>query len=226
MSSEKKPNFLSYRVNDIKRKGSRYTNLSPGDFILDESNILGIVKFDSGWGDYVEFIDGFTIYDNPSLVDLGLKKSPLSSTSIYEYVERQFGFIVGVARIASSSLSEKFAYVSMFNNGKNVYVRASSSSSLISGYTTMDISQNIDFLSIKFTPRYDMEIETFAIRKTRRRSSWATSTLRELFIDLDLNITEEQKRMKINITDEHPYNEELFERAMNEWKKFNIVREG
>jgi len=214
-----KPSFLSYRVTDIKRRGKKGF-YEPGDYVVDKHGIIGQINFESGFGNYVTFIDDYSVYD--SIVDLGLKKTVFTSPNIYDAYKRQFKDVTKMARVIAKSLDENYSYIGLFNNGTDLYVRASNRQNLTTGFTNQGITSNTDFISIRLSPFWNFDLDQFSIKKSLRKSSNPYTILRDLFIDIDLGLDGLARRFKYVISDDLPYNEELWQRIDKQFKKYNF----
>ncbi len=214
-----KPSFQDFRHKDIHLYGATRTKgLSPGDLVVDKHNITGIVKYTTeDKGNLIQFIDGLEEFDRK----IPVKKLQISTSQVYERQVRYFGYIVRLARIISKSLNQKFPYVNMYNNGAVVYVRASTMPAVVKSFTQANIGENHSYMSIALTPFWNFELEQFNVKKQLRKSHFAYFTLRDLFIDIDLDMPDD-KRIKWAINDNNDYNEWHWRRIIKQFRRYQL----
>lgn len=218
----KKPSFSEFRYKDIHLYGAMQLNktgIEPGDLVVDKHNITGIVKYTTeNKGNLIQYIDGLEKFDLKDPV----KKLQISSPQVYEHQVRYFGFITKLGRIIAESLSDRFPYVNMYNNGSVLYVRGSTLSQVVYSFTQANIGDNHNFISIALTPFWNFELEQLDVKKQLRKSShFVYFLLRDLFIDIDLNMSDD-KRIKWTINDTNDYNEWHWRRIIKQFTRYKL----
>lgn len=209
--------FLDYRLT-TSFLGARKKDLEVGDMFIDKSGIYGIVIRQDKAGNFIEFIDGLQVYEKS---DMKLKKLSTNNQAMFQYQQRYFGFITSAARVIKESIEDDFPHVNMFNNGKEIYVRGSTLSGITKTFTHAKISNSHSFFSVKLTPFYNMDIEAFNVKKSRRGSNYAFNMLRNLFIDIDLQL-KKANRLKIVVGDSNTYNNPHWEKVIKKFSKFKM----
>jgi len=218
MLREKRSQFLDYHMN-VPLVGARKKELEVDDIIIDKHGIYGIIRHqDEKKGNYIEFIDGLSVYETS---DMKIKKVSTNNMALFLYQKKYYGWITGLGRIILESISDDFPNANMFSNGNDLYVRGSTLSAITKRYTHSKITNSHSFFSIKLTPFYNVDIEAFDVKKSRRKSNYAYNMLRNLFIDIDLQHKGASK-MKLVIGDSNSYNNKHWERIIKKFAKFKM----
>lgn len=217
---ENKPAFLDYKIKDIKILSARQKELKKGDLVTDDSGTIGKVKFKSEqFGNYIEFIDGFSVYDS----SVPVKKISTTSGLYFEHQKRYFGFITRLAKIITESISDNFPFVNMFNNGHAIFVRGSTQPTIVKKFTNMQMGDNHSLFSAKLTPFYNCNIEILDIKKSLRKGSFTYLLLKFLFIDIDLEMVDDTK-INFLVSEKNKYNDKEWERMIQTFRKFKITK--
>lgn len=221
---EKQPAFLDFQIRTAGFIGAKESKaLREDDIIMDDQGIPGIIRFKSEqYGNFIEFIDGYSVYDTQ--LKSKLKLMTLQNDQLFLSQSRRFGYIVSLARVIKESLEDDFPYVNIIHNGREVFVRGSNNRTVTKKYTQSRVNNSTSFLSIKLTPFYNMEVETFDIARQKRYSKFSYIVLRNMFIDIDLK-QREDNRLNVIINDENEYNEEIWNEMARKFRKYHIKYE-
>lgn len=211
--------FIDYKVKDIRVIGAKKGSLEVNDLVVDRFGTMGRVEYISEkYGPMIEFVDGSATYETK---EMKLRKTSSSNTTLFDYYKRYFGKITELAKIIKESISSEFPHVHMFNDGNIVYVRGSTLKSIVTRHTHAKITDSHSFFAARLTPFYNCEIEQFSIKKSKRKSQYGWLLLRNLFIDIDLDMHQSQ-RMKFTVNDSNEYNVKKWVRIVKQFKKFRI----
>lgn len=219
-----KPKFSDFWISSVGYNSSKTEILlQKGDYVLDNYGIAGIVtNVNNEFGNYIQFIDGYETYDN----DITIKKINVRGKNLYDYQKTYFSLLVKAARILHQTISEFYPFTSIFNNGKYIWVRGSTLNGVVNSYTTKNLNPDAhSFISIKLEPKYFIIVEQVILKKSLRKSWFNRELIKSLFIDYDLNMSEDQ-RMKWTILDNNDYNKDHWKHYLKQYKKYNINYEG
>ena len=217
--NEKQPGFLDFRIKHPGIIGAQAgRKLQAGDIVSDSSNIIGMVQFTSEkFGAWIEFVDGFGSYDK----DVKVSKMSASTPQLFSHQQKYFGFIVRLGRIIEESIKDAFPNVKMLSDGSAISVRGSTMGAIVKGFTQQKIGDNHSFFEARLTPFYNCEIRSFDVKKSKRKSRYTYDTLKRLFIDIDLLMTQ-ANRIRFTVKDETDYNEQHWIRIKKQFSKFGI----
>jgi len=203
------PNFLDYREKSaylyFAGDGKK---LKVGDIVADQYNILGYVKFMSEEkGAFVQFIDGIEGYTK----ELNLKFNRVPGANINQFSQHvtKFGELAKVGRIMVESLKKTFPHAHMFNNGEQIFVRASTNKRIVTQFTKVQLAHSHSFFSAVLIPRFKVVIDSFIVKYADQKSRFSYTTLKNLFQDLDQGL-DNRSRFKWHIEIGHDDSYNLF----------------
>lgn len=213
--------FLDYKAQGISLVGAKVRGLEVGDLVFDKSGIMGVVKFQSEkYGNLIEFVDGLEVYDKK----IGqLKKLAVRNMTFFNHNQRYYGFITRLARIIAQSLENDFPYVNIQNNGKFLYVRASTLQQITKQFTYQKISHLHNYMQFTLTPFWTCHLNKFEVKAAWRKSRFAYNVLRDLFIDIDL-MMEGKMMIKFIISDKNEYNNDTWAKMYKHFGKFHLKK--
>ncbi len=216
--NEKSPAFLDYKIRNVVVLNAKQKELNTGDLVTDSHGIIGIVKFQTEqFGNFIEFIDGFTAYDS----GISVSKMSVQSLQYFEHHRHYFGFITKLGRILSETLTDDFPYVNLFNNGSVLYVRGSTMGQIVQKFTHAPVGLNHSLISIALTPFYNCHFEILDVKKALRNSKFTYELLRKIFIDIDLQMRQSMK-LSFEVTDQNDYNMQHWKKVLKQFKKFKV----
>lgn len=218
MLQESNPSYLDYRQKNIFVVGAKKKDLSIGDLVVDDSGTIGIVKYKSEkFGNYIEFVDDFSVYDS----QIAVKKISSTNEALYAHHKKYFGFITRLGRIILESISDDFPNVNMFNNGKVIYVKGSTLGGIVKKYVSAKVTKSHSYFSVVLTPFFNFKLENLDIKIGNRKSINTYKMLKNLFIDIDLKM-KQSNRTKFIINDMNDYNYVHWKKIIKQFKKFQL----
>lgn len=219
---ERAPTFLDFKLKSTPLIGARKKALNPGDIVTDDSNIIGIVRFESEqFGNYIEYIDGFAAYDKQKRV----KKIATANEQLFLHNKKYYGFIVRLGRVMEQSLKSNFPAARMLSNGSTIFVRASTLPNITKRFVAARVGNSQSLFSVTMTPFFNAHIDTFDVKKSLRKSLYAYNVLKNFFIDIDLQM-KQANRIKFTVTDSNDYNRQHWNRILRQFKKFGVRYSG
>lgn len=215
------PTFLDYKIKSPSIIGARKKDLIPGDLVTDQFGIIGIVRFQSDkFGALIEFVDGLEIYESQIK---GIRKLTTTNVALFNWHQRYFGFITRLGRVMLLSIERDYPHSNMFNNGRDLFVRASTLKGVTTRFVAQRIGKNHNFFSAILSPFFNCHIQNFDVKTSLRKSRFAYNVLRDLFIDIDLQMPS-ANRIKFTISEAHDYNDRHWDLITRQFAKFKLRR--
>ncbi len=219
LQEKRKFEFSDFYITKLGYQGAKQeTELTKGDYVIDENGTPGRVKLTSvEHGNLIQFIDGLEVFDD----NLKLRKMFTNGKTIYDYQKKYFNLITALARIVEENVADAFPYTHMFNNSDNIWVRGSTLQGIVDKFSHQNFNEAHSLFSTKFTPPYTFEIEIFELKKQLRKTRFVYTFLKHLFIDIDIKMVQ-KNRIKYIVKDNNDYNKIHWKKILKQFKKLNI----
>lgn len=219
---EAKPSYIDYRE---KNPGVLFAkqekDFQVGDIVVDKYNTMGYVKFISDAnGAFIRFIDDREIYQNQ--VNGKIRKVQSFNINQFNHQLRYFNLITKMGNVMVETLHDHFPHVNMFNDHNVIRIRASTNKAVTQRFTHEHLGSAYNYISFTLKPFVKFHLEEFVVKQSFRKSRFAYKVLRDLFIDLDMKLSQTTRySYLISCSDKH-YNNDAWNRIFRQFKKFNF----